>query len=111
MNIIKFSNELTDDFFSEVAHQLQKDIDMCGLDSSIDITSKENFLKSVFQFVQYLHHKDVKSMMNLLYRIDVKEQHIADVARKYQLSFEEAIALSIMHRELEKVKFKRAHSK
>jgi hypothetical protein len=46
-----------------------------------------------------------------LYRIDVKEQHIADVARKYQLSFEEAIALSIMHRELEKVKFKRAHSK
>jgi DNA polymerase III delta prime subunit len=111
MNIIKFSSELTEDFFSEVAQQLQKDVDMCGLDISVDITSKENFLKSVFQFVQHLHHKDVKSMMNLLYRIDVKEQHIADVANKYQLSFEEAIALSIIHRELEKVKFKRAHSK
>lgn len=107
MDIIKFSAEIEEEYFSDLVIQIQKDFSLCGLDFEGIINSKKDLLSILFARVKYLNQHNVQGLMNLLYRIDVKQENIVIFAQKMKLSLEEAIVISILQRELQKVKFKK----
>jgi predicted hydrolase (HD superfamily) len=109
MNIIKFSNELTDDIFYEVVAQTMKDFELCGLEFSFSSTHPEEFLQTLLHHITKLNNYHPEQLAALLYRVDVKQEYISSIAEKFALSFEESITLCIAQREVEKIRFKKSH--
>lgn len=107
MDIIKFSAEIEDGFFSDLVIQIQKDYMLCGIDFPEKIDTKKELLNVLFQSITKLNKENVKDLMNLLYRIDIKEVQIAHLAKKMNLSLEEAIVVSVLQRELQKIRLRK----
>lgn len=111
MELEKVLSEIEISLFNEIILQLKKDIKMSGLDLLGDLNSPKDLSNSLLKLIQEENENPPQALMNLLYRVDVKELEIHQIAKRMNVSFEEAIAIGILNRTLKKVEFRKKFNK
>ena len=107
MKLEKVLSDIKLDLFEEIKTQLLKDIQLSGLDLSGKLESPKDLYNSLLNLIEIENKATPQTIMNLLYRVDVKEITVHEVSRNYSVTFEEAMAISILNRTIEKVQFKK----
>ena len=67
------------DIFNELIKQLEKDIQLAGLDADILNDNLENYIKSLKLFLGDKLRTDPEKLRALFYRIDIKEDDIVNL--------------------------------
>lgn len=107
MEIEKVLTGLNFIVFDEIKQQLNKDLTLCALELSQDSNTPAQLYKSLLALIQEESKHSSETIMNLLYRIDVAEKTIYEITQKYEVNFEEALAIGILNRTIQKVGFKK----
>ena len=107
MELEKVLSDINSSLFSEVKSQLLKDIEMSGLFMPTNLETPKMLFESLLSLIKEENKNTPQSLMNLLYRVDVKETVIHEISQKLSVSFEEALAIGIINRIIEKVQFRK----
>lgn len=107
MELQKVLSNIEQNIFKDIVLQLQKDIELSGLEYSLESFSPKELYFSLLKFLEKESKNNSQGVMNLLYRVDIKEIFIHQTAKKLNTTFEEALAICILNRTIEKVQFRK----
>jgi len=96
-------------FFEELLFQIRKDLDLSGIDSEAinNIKNENELIKGMIQLIEELLMYRPDLFHNLLYRIDVNEDHLlSELGSRPQLKLAEII----LKREIVKIYFRKKFS-
>ena len=105
MNITPYFNNLH--YIKATAEQIQKDFNLFGLSIKFSGNPDNAYNELLYQispFISDMLDRNYSGLLSLLYRIDVKESKVAELANSANFgSLSEAIADLILRRELQKI--------
>ena len=110
MELENVLSEIDSSLFSDVKAQLLKDVEMSGLSISTNFNTPKTLFEGLLLLINEENKNTPQALMNLLYRVDVKEMKIHEISQELNVSFEEALAIGILNRIIEKVQFKKKYT-
>jgi len=113
MEIQKIDSYLkSGDFLEETVNQLVKDFLMVGVNFDIEkqVKNYKYLFDFTFHLINTLNERNPKTILTLLYRIDLPEEKVKEEMKKTKLSFTEMLSEMIVKRELQKIIIKDYYS-
>lgn len=109
MNITQYIDKL--EYLNATAEQIIKDFDLYEMEIKFSGNTVNAYSELMYQIVPHINNlidKDLKKLLDVLYRIDVPEGKIKDCLEgNTSLSTSEAISDLIIKRELQKIVIRR----
>lgn len=108
MNSLQLLNQIqNEDLLKKIIQQINRDINLVGIDYSMDENSSPiNLINNLQNFLKEIMQNRFKDYINIMYRIDISENKLIEIHDSDVDILSQKVTLLVLQKELQKVVFK-----